>query len=154
MSYEDLVGSETIRPHGLTPEQQARRLAEMLSLARQHLADAAQTAISRDARYSLAYAAARVAAEAVMLAEGYRPGRGPGGHAAVFTFLRRVDNPQCSAVAAYLDAARRKRNVAEYERPGTVTTHELQELATEAAAFVAAVCAHLAPNHEQEDGTA
>jgi hypothetical protein len=108
----------------------------MLDLAAQHLRDAAQDVVSLDARYALAYGAVRLAAETVMLVEGYRPGRGPGAHAAVFAFLRHTSDDDWSGAAAYYDAVRRKRNVAEYERSGQVTVDELDELLTEAKAFV------------------
>ena len=87
MSYDALLANDTIRAHGHTPEEIAKRLQEMEQVARRHLADAEATGLSPDAKHNIAYTAGRVAAEMVMTAQGYRAGRALGNHAAVFVFL-------------------------------------------------------------------
>ena len=149
MLYIGLLADDTIRRHDLLIEDVALRLAEVLSLAERHLQDAASDTISVEAKHNVAYAAARVVAEAVMLAEGYRPGRRMGKHAAVFRFLAVACGGRWSAQARYFDSARKKRNESEYERTGTVTLHEMSGVIAEATRFLADVTAWLLAAHPE-----
>ena len=82
-----MLADDTVRAHGLTATETAKRLQEMEQVARRHLADADAPGLSPDGKHNLAYTAGRVAAEMVMVAEGFRAGRGMGKHVAVFAFL-------------------------------------------------------------------
>jgi len=75
MNYDALRANDTVRVHGYTAEETAKRLQEMEQVARRHLTDAEAVGLSPDARHNLAYAAGRVAAEMAMVAEGFRAGR-------------------------------------------------------------------------------
>jgi uncharacterized protein (UPF0332 family) len=147
MLYTSLLADDTIRRHDLLTEDVALRLDEVMSLAERHLSDAVSGTISVEARHNIAYAAARVIAEAVMLAEGYRPGRRMGKHAAVFRFLAVAGEGRWNAEAGYFDRARKKRNESEYERTGTISEHEMTEIISEATRFLADVSAWLAAAH-------
>jgi len=85
MSYDALRANDTVRVHGHTDEEIAKRLQEMEQVARRHLADAESIGLSPDAKHNLAYTGGRVAAEMVMVAEGFRAGRGMGKHVERFT---------------------------------------------------------------------
>jgi hypothetical protein len=124
MTYDGLLADDTVRPHGHTAQEVARRLQEMERVARRHLADAEATGLSPDAKHNLAYTAGRVAAEMAMVAEGVRAGRGMGRHAAAFGFLAVVADGRWSAEAAYFDQRRQRRNVSEYEQAGTISATE------------------------------
>ena len=129
MSYSGLLANDTVRPHGLTTEEQTKRLQEMEAVARRHLADADAPALSSDARHNTAYTAGRVAAEMAMLAEGFRAGRAMGKHAAVFAFLAVAAGARWSVEADYFDKRRRRRNVSEYEQAGTISPTEADTVA-------------------------
>ena len=78
MTYDALLASDTLRPHALTADETVKRLEEMARVARRHLADADAPGLSPDGKHNLAYTAGRLAAEMVMVAEGFRAGRGMG----------------------------------------------------------------------------
>lgn len=141
MRYEVLLANDTIRAHGHTAAEVAKRLQEMEHVARRHLADAQAPGLSPDAKHNLAYTAGRVAAEMVMTAEGYRAGRAMGKHAAVFIFLRVAAKGKWSVEADYFDRRRRSRNVSEYERAGTISPTEADRVAHAAQRLLDEVCA-------------
>jgi len=124
MPYAALLANDTIRVHGHTTDEVARRLREMGQVARRHLADAEAPGLSLDAKHNLAYTAGRVAAEMVMVAGGFRAGRGIGKHAAVFVFLGVAAGGKWSGEAAYFDKRRERCNVSEYEQAGTISPSE------------------------------
>ena len=129
VTYDALLANDTVRPHGLTAEETAKRLQEMEQVARRHLGDAGAPGLSPDGKHNLAYTAGRIAAEMVMVAEGFRAGRGMGKHAAVFVFLTVAANGRWSAEADYFDKRRQRRNVSEYEQAGTISPTEADTVA-------------------------
>ena len=149
MAYEPLLKRNVIRPHELDQRQLRKRVEEMLILTQSHLTDAQASGLSVDAHHGFAYGVARVAAELVMLAEGFRPGRSGSNHVNVFIFLRHVAEGRWAVLARRFDRARKKRNVAEYERAGTVTETELAEMQQLAAAFLGEVSDWLAKHHPE-----
>jgi len=151
VSYDALLASDTVRPHGHTAGEVAQRLQEMEQVARRHLADAEAQALSPDAKHNLAYAAGRVAAEMVLVAEGYRAGRGMGKHAAVFVFLGEAAGGRWSAEAAYFDQRRQRRNVSEYEQSGTISPTEAGTVAREAWRLLGEVAAWLEEQGPEAD---
>ncbi len=141
---QSLVAKGIIRGHDFSPHVVSRRITEAGALAERHLEDAAVDGLSDDAAHNLAYAAARVMAEALMLSEGYRPGHAIGGHAAVFAFLKVCAQGRWKKQALYFDMSRRKRNVAEYEMTGTIAHRDAAELLETATEFVQQVKTYLA----------
>ena len=155
MTYDALQANDAVRPHGLTPEEEAKRLEEMQEVARRHLGDADAPRLSADGRHNMAYTAARVAAEMVMLAEGFRAGRRMGKHAAVFAFLAAAADGRWSAEAAYFDRGRRRRNASECEQAGTISPTEADTMACAAGHLLEEVLEWVAkpdPPHAAEDG--
>ena len=75
--------------------------------------------LSADARFVMAYDAARTLSLIVVRSEGYRP-RAVGGHYNTFLALEAADRT-FAAVAAYFDGCRIKRNRCEYDYVGGVT---------------------------------
>lgn len=147
MPYDDLESDGTVRRHGFSREVISRRLAESFALSERHLKDAQVAGLSVDAKHNIAYAAARVLAEAVMLAEGFRPGRTIGTHVAVFAFLKLVGQGIWGQYADYFDACRRKRNVAQYEMAGTISEKEANDLTEAASRFSEQARTWLAQHH-------
>lgn len=149
MPYEPLLKRNVIRPHELDQRQLRKRVEEMLILTQSHLTDAQATGLSVDAHHSFAYGVARVAAELIMLAEGFRPGRAGSNHVNVFIFLRHVAEGRWAVLARRFDRARKKRNVAEYERVGAITETELAEMQQLAEQFLGEVRHWLTKHHPE-----
>ncbi|MBM3497869.1 MAG: hypothetical protein FJX74_04275 [Armatimonadetes bacterium] len=154
MTYDALRADGTVRDHGHTPEETAQRLREMEQVARRHLADAGATGLSSDAKHNLACAAGRVAAEMVMVAEGYRAGRKMGKDAAVFAFLGSAAEGKWSDEAAYFDKRRERRNVSEYEQAGTISPSEADTVLRESGRLLEDVLAWLGEAQPSPGGNA
>lgn len=75
--------------------------------------------LSADARFVIAYDAARTLSLMVVRAAGYRP-RSAGAHYHTFAALEAAD-AAFMAISVYFDGCRIKRNVSEYEVAGGVT---------------------------------
>ncbi|MEN6544909.1 MAG: hypothetical protein ABFE07_02615 [Armatimonadia bacterium] len=149
MPYESLLRRDVIRAHGLTVEEISKRIVEMFAVIERHLQDVEATDISVDGRYNNTYGAARVAAEIVMMAEGFRPGRAYGNHAAVFAFLRAFPHEAWQMQARLFDEARKKRNILEYERANIVTQTELDTLRTQVERFLYEMKLWLQADHRE-----
>jgi len=99
MNYDALRANDTVRVHGYTAEETAKRLQEMEQVARRHLTDAEAVGLSPDARHNLAYAAGRGAAE-----------------------------NRWSAKADDFDKRRQRRNASGYEQAGTISPTEAETI--------------------------
>lgn len=154
MSYDALRASDTVRVHRHAAEEVLERLRETEQVARRHLADAETVGLSSDARHNLAYSAGRVAAEMVMVAEGFQAGRRMGKHAAVFAFLTVAAGNRWSAEADYFDKRRQRRNASEYEQAGTISPTEAETITPTARPFLEEVLAWLHESHRLPAGEA
>ena len=99
-----------------------------------------------DTRFDLAYRAVLTAATIVVRAEGARVHR-QRHHEQTFRALQLLNIPSLSKQAAYYDACRRKRNVAEYEMAGNVSSKEANDLLQEAERLARAVREWLRKEH-------
>jgi hypothetical protein len=110
-------------------QHQATRaeIASLLALIDRDLNDARVASISPDWRLAIAYNSALQCAVAALAASGYRPGKGGSHHYYAIESLR-FTLEYDEAIIDTLDAFRKKRNVADYERAGTTTDTEVQEL--------------------------
>jgi len=149
MSYESLQHDGIIRRHRFDQDELRVNVEEMLALVAQDLGDAKGSGISLDAHYGFAYNAARVAAEILMLAEGFWPGKAIGNHAAVFMFLGDMEAGDWADEAEFFDDAREKRNVMQYRRAGVATQAEVHEVADAAMRFVSRVRDWLTKHHPE-----
>jgi hypothetical protein len=116
-------------------------LDNLRSIVTRSLNDVTATGLSADARFVMAYDAARTLSLIIVRAEGYRP-RSVGGHYNTFLALEAAD-PAFAALAAYFDGCRMKRNDCEYDFAGGVTETEadgllksVHQFAIDAAAWV------------------
>jgi len=116
-----------------------RDLQRHVVIAEAKLRDAKVEGHSDDTTFTLAYDAARAAAEAVMAAEGYRPKSGEGQHAVVFEFLAEVSDGRWEDEASRFNRARRKRNVSQYDRFGEISGTQAENMVADAEAFVSEV---------------
>jgi len=110
-------------------EHQATReeIESLLAIIDRDITDARVAAISPDWRLAIAYNSALQCAVAALAASGYRPGKGGSHHYYAIESLRFT--LECDeAVIDTLEAFRKKRNIADYERAGAATDTEVQEL--------------------------
>ncbi len=82
--------------------------------------------LSADARFVMAYDAARTLSLMIVRAEGFRP-RSVGGHYNTFLALEAAD-PAFAALSAYFEGCRMKRNDCEYGFAGGITQTEADAL--------------------------
>src|SRR5271155_844094 len=94
-------------------------LDNLRSIVTRSLKDVRAAGLSADARFIMAYDAARTLALIIVRAAGYRP-RSVGGHYNTFLALDAAD-PVFAALSAYFDGCRMKRNDCEYDFAGGVT---------------------------------
>ena len=97
-------------------------LDNLRSIVARSLQDVTAPGLSADARFVMAYDAARTLSLLVVRAAGYRP-RAVGGHYNTFLALEAAD-PAFAELSAYFDGCRMKRNQCEYDFAGGVTDTE------------------------------
>jgi hypothetical protein len=121
MSWAKLLGSRV----AAEPPSKAE-LDDLRSIVVRSLKDAGTAGLSADARFVMAYDAARTLSLILVRSEGYRP-RSLGGHYNTFLALQEVD-PIFVALSAYFDGCRIKRNGCEYDFAGGVTDTDAESL--------------------------
>lgn len=90
--------------------------------------------LSADRRFATAYNAALQLAKMVIACSGYRV-VGPGHHQTTFEALETAIGSSVSALAAYFDTCRRKRNQVDYDLVHAATETEAEELIEKAGEF-------------------
>lgn len=118
-------------------------LDNLRSIVTRSLKDVAAAGLSADARFIMAYDAARTLSLIIVRAAGYRP-RSAGGHYNTFVALE-VAEPGFAALSVYFDGCRIKRNASEYTLAGAVSETDadgllqtVQQFAIDAEAWVRA----------------
>mgnify|MGYP001822443787 CR=1 FL=1 len=115
MSLKDWERNGWVTPHRAS----ANEIHDLLAVVDRDLADCAANELSADWRMNIAYNAALQAAGAALAASGYRASRDQH-HFRVIQSLRETLGVETGAVHS-LDAFRKKRNIAGYERVGFVS---------------------------------
>jgi hypothetical protein len=114
MSWAKLLGQY------VTAEPTSKaELDNLRSIVTRSLQDAVAVGLSADARFVMAYDAARTLSLIVVRSEGYRP-RSVGGHYNTFLALQEAD-PTFATLSTYFDGCRMKRNGCEYDFAGGVS---------------------------------
>jgi len=111
----------------LTEHESSRQeIADLLTVIDRDLKDCQSEGLSPDWRLAIAYNAALQAALAGLAAEGYRVARESHHFRAIrsLAFTLECDD----AFIAQLDAFRKKRNISDYERAGSVSSKEAEEM--------------------------
>jgi hypothetical protein len=101
-------------------------IKSLRALIQRDLQDCQNTELSRDWCLAIAYNAVLQVALTALTAEGYRPAREGHHYRAIQSLALTLGCDR--AVVAQLDAFRKKRNVADYERAGFVSDREAAEL--------------------------
>ena len=122
MSLNDWLASRWIVAH----KSSVAETAELLAVVDRDLGDAAVRGLSPDWRLGISYNAALQLATLALAAAGYRPGRERAHERAILSLRYTVGIP--AKTVDLLDAIRRKRNQINYERAGTTSAAEADEL--------------------------
>lgn len=101
-------------------------LDNLRSIVTRSLQDAVAAGLSADARFVMAYDAARTLSLILVRSEGYRP-KSVGGHYNTFLALQAAD-ATFATLSTYFDSCRMKRNDCEYDFAGGVSDTDADEL--------------------------
>jgi len=115
MSWADLLKNNIVS--ALPPSK--AELDNLRSIVDRSLKDVSASGLSSDARFIMAYDAARTLSLIIVRASGYRP-RTVGAHYNTFRALE-IAEPAFAKLSAYFDGCRTKRNASEYDFAGGVT---------------------------------
>ena len=122
MSLSDWLANRWLAEHRVSREE----IADLLAVVDRDLEDAAIDRLSADWRLGISYNAALQLAILALAAEGYRTDRQRAHERAIQSLRFTVELEQDHI--AVLDGVRRKRNVANYERAGTASAREAEEI--------------------------
>jgi hypothetical protein len=122
---ENRVAAEPTRP---------AEIKDLRAVVRRNLSDAQIRKLSDDGRFGHAYDAARILANIIVRASGYRVKGDGGGHYNTFLALKAAE-PAFAKKAVYFDACRRKRNSFLYEQANVVSHTEAEELLWHSSGF-------------------
>jgi hypothetical protein len=121
-------------------------IKDLQGVVHRNLADAQIRKLSDDGRFGHAYDAARILANIIARASGYRVKNEGGGHYNTFLALKAAD-PVFAKQAVYFDACRRKRNNFLYEQANVVSNTEAEQLLMQVSGFSLDVDAWLKKHH-------
>jgi hypothetical protein len=122
VTLQDWLKNAWLTDHETSPGE----IADLLSVIDRDLKDCQTPSLSPDWRLSIAYNAALQVAIAALAAEGFRPGREAHHYRTIQSpaYTLRLD----SNTIAEIDAFRKKRNISDYERTGSVSMGEVNEM--------------------------
>ena len=122
MSLRDWLKNAWLTEHETSPQE----IADLLSIIDRDLHDSQSPGLSADWRLGIAYNAALHVAITGLAIEGYRVARESHHFRAIqsLAFTLGCDDQ----LIAQLDAFRKKRNISDYERAGSVSAQEAQEV--------------------------
>lgn len=143
MSLRDWAESGWLRPHTTSRQE----VAGLLGIVKRDLADAGQS-ISADWRFGIAYNAALRLCTILLHAEGYRPERALQ-HYRTIQALGLILGPDKKADVEYLEVCRKKRNIIEYDSPGSVSEADAAELVKFVVDLRTSVLRWLRENHRE-----
>jgi hypothetical protein len=142
MTFSDWPADNWLTAHKASPQE----IRALLGIAERELADARVRGLSVDARFGHAYNAALQSALAALAAAGFRVARGVSHHHWAIQSL--AHSVGCDAgVISRLDKLRKKRNISDYERAGTISDQEADEMLRLAQDLRARVEAWLRAEH-------
>jgi hypothetical protein len=129
-------------------ESSAEEVTELLAVIDRDLTDAAIRELSPDRRLGISYNAVLQLATLALAAEGYRTARGTLAHERALRSLAFTAKLPAASVD-FLDAVRRKRNQTNYERAGTTSAAEAEEVFQAAKALRTGVLTWLLKSHKK-----
>jgi len=141
MSLDDWLQNGWLIAHRTSREE----ISDLLALAGRDLRECQAEGLSPDWRLAIAYNSALQAATAALAAAGYRAAR-DGHHYRTIQSLAFTIGADGDLIAK-LDAFRKKRNISDYERSGSVSAQEAREMFVLARSLKKAVEDWLKANH-------
>ena len=141
MSLQQWVDNGWLHRHETSPQE----ILDLLKIVDRDIEDAG-SAISTDWRFGIAYNAALKLCTVLLYAEGYKAERTLQ-HYRTIQAMPLILGRQKQGDAKYLDTCRSKRNILEYDRAGTVTEHDADELIKFVKAFRQEVLDWLKQHH-------
>ena len=123
MSIDNFIKSGVL----IKQESSKDEIADLLKIVERDLEDSAQTEISNDWQFGIAYNAALKLANILVRASGYRV-KGQGHHMNTIAMIHLILGPHKKDDSEYLDTCRRKRNIVEYDCVGGATSEDVKEL--------------------------
>lgn len=132
-----------LEKHQASPQE----TRELLNIADRDLADCQTQSLSSDWKLSIAHNAALKSATAALVACGYRATR-EAHHYRVVQSLSHTIGANSSLVSQ-LDSFRRKRNISDYDRAGSVSEQEAKEMLKLAQKLRSSVETWIKKNHPQ-----
>jgi len=143
MSWSRLLADRTVSRVSPTKAE----LDNLRSIVRRSLQDVAAVGLSADARFIMAYDAARTLSLMIVRASGYRP-RSVGAHYHTFTALE-VSDPGFTKLSAYFDGCRIKRNASKYQFAGGISATDADGLLATVQQFAKDVETWLKAHHPE-----
>ena len=129
MTLKDWLENRWLKPHRVNHKE----VAGLLSIVDRDIKDAG-AALSADWRFAIAYNAALKLCTILLHAEGYRAAHDLQ-HYRTIAAMPLILGDSKAADAEYLDTCRKKRNIVEYERAGSISVTEADELLAFAIEF-------------------
>jgi hypothetical protein len=143
MSWAKLLADNRVT--ALPPSK--AELGNLRTIVARSLKDVESPGLSADARFVMAYDAARTLSLLIVRAAGYRP-RTVGGHYNTFLALE-VADPAFANLSAYFDGCRMKRNSCEYDFAGGVSDTDAEGLLKAVRQFAVDAEAWIKAHHPQ-----
>jgi len=143
VSLQSWLESGQLRAHKTSKHE----ITELLKAVDRDLADSQLQGLSADRQFATAYSAALLVATLALAASGYRAQQ-EGHHYWSIQSLAFTLKLDAKAVDQ-LNAFRRKRNIADYERVGMVSEQEIKKMVTLAKKLQAMVIEWLKKNHPE-----
>lgn len=122
MSLNDWLQNAWHLAHKTSPEE----ISDLLALAERDLGECQTIGLGPDWRLAIAYNSALKSAAAALAAAGFRAAR-DGNHYRTIQSLAYTIGADGELIAK-LDAFRKKRNISDYERSGSVSAQEAREI--------------------------
>jgi hypothetical protein len=122
MSLKDWLDKGWLIEHKTSSQE----IVNLLALADRDLKDCETPGLSPDWRMAIAYNAGLQAAAAALAASGYRAARGAHHYRVIQSLLYTVEAP--NDLVVLFDRFRKKRNIGEYDKAGTISDQEAKEM--------------------------
>lgn len=122
MSLKDWLASGWLVEH----KTNSKEISDLFRVADRDLKDCQESNLSLDWRLSIAYNAALQLARAALAAEGFRAGRASHHYRVIQSLAYTIKADD--RIIVLLDQFRKKRNISDYDRAGTVSKQEVREM--------------------------
>lgn len=144
MILEDLLNQGKIKPHKTSREE----IQNLINTTQRDIKDASIPGLSSDRKFCIAYNAILLSATILLNCKGYRSA-GESHHLNTIRTIPIILGEKYLKLSRYFDHCRYKRNLSDYERIGSVSNKETQEILIEANNFFILVKEWLKTNHPQ-----